>query len=135
MAKAYKIKTYYTWSSMKTRCLNSNYSKYHRYGGRGIKICEKWMSFQGFYEDMGDKPDGLSLDRIDNNGDYCKENCKWSSNREQTNNTSRNIFIKYNGYNLSLRNWAEKLGIKRSTLAQRYYVYKWSIERCLSLQG
>jgi len=75
------------WNSMIQRCTNPNNSRFESYGGRGIKVCERWLnSFSNFYEDMGDKPKGLSLDREDNDGPYCKNNCRWATREEQNNN-------------------------------------------------
>jgi len=74
------------WMGIKARCLNPNNNAYHNYGGRGITVCEKWKDFLGFYEDMGDRPEGLQIDRIDNDDGYCKENCRWVTPKENCNN-------------------------------------------------
>lgn len=82
--------TYSSWCAMKGRCLNPNNHKYKDYGGRGITVCNEWVnSFESFLADMGEKPFGLSIDRLDVNGPYCKSNCKWSTPKEQANNKRR----------------------------------------------
>jgi len=82
---------YNSWGNMIQRCTNKNHNNYKLYGGRGITVCDRWLeSFENFYEDMGLRPKGTSLDRKDNDGNYCKENCKWSTQKEQCNNTRRN---------------------------------------------
>ena len=85
--KGYTRKSSYSsWYNMKTRCLNANSPRYKDYGGRGISVCEEWLSFKGFYKDMGDRPKGMSLERIDVNGNYESSNCKWADNFEQGRN-------------------------------------------------
>ena len=81
-----QTREYFSWVAMKQRCTNRNHNSYHNYGGRGIRICKRWRLFELFYKDMGNRPDGHSLDRINNNGNYNKLNCKWSSRMEQNSN-------------------------------------------------
>jgi len=80
---------YRIWQNIKTRCFNKNCHDYLNYGGRGITVCDRWLEFKNFYEDMGDRPEGLSLDRIDNDGNYEPGNCRWTTFREQRMNQRR----------------------------------------------
>jgi hypothetical protein len=130
----YQSPIYKSWSNMKTRCTNPKYNQYHRYGGRNISYCKKWETFKGFYEDMGESYiKGSQLDRIDNDANYSKENCKWSTPIEQANNRHTNKFITYQGKTQTIEQWVRELGLKSSTVRQRYYVYKMPIEKCFSL--
>jgi len=115
----YNSPIYRVWRSMKDRCLNKNHLAYGEYGGRGINICEKWIKFEGFYEDMGDRPTNKSLDRIDNDKGYYKENCKWSTQKEQSNNKRNNHLITFKGKTQNVTQWSEELGINRETLYGR----------------
>jgi len=96
----YKSPTYMSWKKMKDRCLNPNHMHYHTYGGRGINICDKWMSFEGFFEDMGEMPEkGYSVDRINSDGNYTKENCRWIPRNHQQKNRRKSsewIYTKTN---------------------------------------
>lgn len=83
--------TYLTWAGMKQRCLNPKHKQYQDYGGRGIKICKRWMKFEQFLKDMGVRPDGLTLDRINVDGSYCKRNCRWADKITQANNKRKHF--------------------------------------------
>lgn len=123
---------YKIWGSMIQRCVNPNSGGYENYGGRGIGVCERWRkSFVAFKEDMGDRPtDQHSLDRIDNNAGYCKENCRWSTKSEQARNTRQNRNFSIDGETLTLAEWCERHSIKRATVVDRLR-RGWGIERAL----
>jgi len=122
---------YRIWHMMLQRCTNANNGKFKNYGGRGITVCEKWQDFKGFYADMGDRPEGMTLDRIDNEKGYFKANCRWASRKQQSNNRSNNLLITYQGKKQTLQMWADELGLKKSTLINRVK-RGWTIERALS---
>lgn len=129
----YQAKIYRAWADMKKRCNNPMATHYEHYGGRGITYCKKWEKFEGFLSDMEQGHDNeLWLDRIDNQSGYSKKNCRWATKIEQANNKRNNRYIRFKGKSMTISRWAEKIGIKRSTLSQRYYVYKWSIKKCLT---
>lgn len=111
--------TYNTWEKMKGRCNNLNDDRYKDYGGRGIKICKKWHKFEGFLEDMGRRPSGMTIDRVDNDGNYEKKNCIWATPKKQSRNKRNNRMIKYRGETRCLISWAESLGINYDTLRKR----------------
>jgi hypothetical protein len=114
----YGKKAYRAWGAMIQRCYNPNAAHYDRYGGRGITVSDDWKDFQKFYADMGD-PDGLTLDRIDNNKGYSKENCQWATRKEQTRNRSNTVTYEHDGLALTLDEWSEKLGVSRECLRGR----------------
>lgn len=116
---------------MKQRCLNKNNPRWYSYGGRGIKVCKRWMDFTKFYADMGNPPDNMTLDRINNNGNYTPDNCKWSDAIEQQNNMRTNHFVTYKNKTKTVSQWAIYLGINKSTLSKRLS-RGWSTKRALS---
>ena len=136
MARLHKYSNnplYGVWNNLKNRCTLSNLKDWKTYGGKGISYDSRWESFENFKDDMSPTyKAGLSLDRIDNDKGYSKENCRWATWLEQNNNKTNNRRFFYNNKLLTLTQWAKELGVNRSRLSQRYYVYKWSIERILT---
>ena len=120
------------WRSMLYRCNNKKSQMYKNYGGRGIMVCDEWNDFGVFKNDMiSGYKQGLSIDRVDINSNYCKDNCRWATSLEQAQNTTRTRLFTLNGMSMTLTSWAKKLNKNRSTLSQRYYVYHWPIEKTL----
>lgn len=98
------------WTCMRSRCNNKNATDYHLYGGRGIRVCDRWSSFKLFLEDMGYCPKNCTLDRKDVDGPYCKENCRWATSDEQSNNKRTTVFVTFGGKTLSIAQWARHNG-------------------------
>lgn len=124
-------KTHGIWMSMRQRCLNPNNPAYINYGGRGITIDAAWDKFEQFLADMGEAPDGMSIERINNNSGYTPANCKWATRVEQGRNTRRCRTISYNGKTQTLGEWADEYGINRQTLSKRLD-NGWDIKRALT---
>ena len=125
--------TYNSWSAMIQRCNNINNISYNNYGGKGIKVCEDWYTdFNSFLKDMGERPRGMSIDRILVSGNYEKNNCKWSTEKEQQNNKTNNVLLLYKGETKTISEWSDKLSIKYTTLYSRLFEYNWSIEKSFS---
>lgn len=123
---------YIAWSNMKQRCSDPNYKEFHLYGGRGIKVCDRWIgSFTNFFEDMGKTPIGSEIDRINNDGHYSPENCRWTTAKVNCRNRRTTRFITHNGETLSVEDWAEKVGVSGSVIRQRLDRQKWSVEKTL----
>lgn len=112
-----KTPTYYVWQNMRERCSSLAHKNYKDYGGRGISVCERWQnSFANFLADMGEKPKGLSLDRINNDGNYCPENCRWVDAKLQNRNKGASGLVEFRGEWRHLKEWSEVLGIDYSKL-------------------
>ena len=125
-------RTYDTWRSIKERCCNPSSKDWANYGGRGISICDQWnLSFTNFLADMGERPEGMSIDRIDNNAGYTKENCRWASQITQGNNRRTCVYIDFNGKSQSIADWSREVGIERKTLEYRIRT-GWDAERALT---
>jgi len=115
------------WNSMNVRCKNPSHKFFHRYGGRGIKICERWSEFVNFYADMGPRPTKFhSLDRIDNNLGYSPENCRWVTQRMQKVNQERTVMISHNGKTQCMMDWSIETGISHAVIWHRINKLGWS---------
>lgn len=113
--RAYRI-----WVGMHTRCSDKCAGRARKnYFEKGIRVCDKWKSFEAFYADMGEPPHGMSLDRIDGSMGYSPENCRWATPKEQANNTAANFNVSYQGRTMTVSQWAEELGVKANTLLYR----------------
>ena len=123
---------YISWQTMKARCYNKNNDHYKNWGGRGIAVCDKWKnSFENFYEDMGKRPAGTTLDRINNDKGYSPENCRWATMKQQENNRRNNHLITYNGKTMTISQWSERLNFKKHIIGERLK-RGWSVEKALT---
>ncbi len=125
-----ETKIYDVWSKMRSRCLNKNDKRFSDYGGRGIKICKRWDRFENFLKDMGDRPEGRQIDRIDNDGNYEPSNCRWATRKENSSNKRNSVILKCGGIKKTMSEWSRILGIKHSTLQWR--VKTWGIKKALT---
>lgn len=130
---SHKLPEYPIWCAMKRRCLSKASHAYKDYGGRGITVCERWQrSFADFLADMGPRPGPLvTLDRIDNDGNYEPGNCRWATRSEQARNRRSCIILEFNGERLTLVDWAERYGMERYQLEHRVRL-GWPLERALA---
>lgn len=125
--------TYCSWTMMRQRCLNPNHHAYKNYGGRGIKICQEWSRFEAFLKDMGERVSvEMTIERIDSNGNYCPENCRWTPRSDQPKNTRTNLKITFRGETKNIAEWARNLNMNPSTLRDRIQKNGWSVERAFT---
>jgi hypothetical protein len=128
---AYKTAVYKVWHAMIQRCRNPNDPGWSDYGGRGIAVCASWLQFANFIADMGERPKGGTLDRIDVNGPYSPTNCRWASSLEQVNNRRNNRRIAFQGEELTISEWARRAGLSTPGLTHRLDA-GWRIEDALT---
>lgn len=126
-------KVYKIWSSMLQRCNNENDKYFYNYGGRGIKVCERWSNFENFFKDMGSPKKRMTLDRINNDENYSPENCQWVDRFVQMRNTRRTVIIEFDGKKQCLKDWAKDIGINPMTLYRR--IQKWPLEKALTTKS
>lgn len=122
---------YESWYDMRRRVFKKNRPNYRWYGAKGITICDEWLSFDTFYSDMGKRPEGTSLDRIDNTKGYCKENCRWATSKQQSRNRSTNLHVTYNGKDYVLPDLCDELCVSYELVRQRVW-RGWNIEEAVT---
>jgi hypothetical protein len=127
-------RTHRIWRAMRTRCTNANAPQYRRYGGRGITICERWDVFANFYADMGPAQDGMSIDRINPNGNYEPGNCRWATNKQQSRNKrpENHRLLTFNGRTQCLTAWCDELQLSSSAVEQRIDKLGWTVNESLT---
>ena len=125
-----RTRTYSSWTNMRDRCLNPRNPRYDDYGGRGIRICKRWLTFENFLADMGTRPANTTIGRINNDKGYYPANCRWETKAEQYGNMRSNHFVSWNGETKSIGAWARLLGVKQNTLLYRIR-RGWRIERVM----
>lgn len=126
-----KLPEYKIWKNMRNRCYNQHNHKYSRYGGRGICVCKRWDDFWAFYHDMGKRPHGMTLDRIDVNGNYEPNNCRWADIKTQNNNRTTTIKVRIGDTIKSVKEWADIYGISDLTVRDRFY-RGWDIVKAIT---
>ena len=120
------------WTDIRERCENPNAVRFARYGGRGIKLCRRWQDFRNFLADMAPTyEDGLTIDRIDNDGDYEPSNCQWATAKDQSRNRSNTVFVMWKGEERKLAELAEEFGLTPATVRNRIALHGWSVEKAL----
>ena len=123
---------WHSWMAMRQRCHYPSSINYPNYGGRGIKVCDRWMnSFEAFYKDMGPRPEGMSLERVDNDKDYSPDNCTWATTPEQGTNQRTNRLITHDGETLTMMQWSRRTGLSKHVIYRRLKK-GWSIEKTLT---
>ena len=131
----YESPTYRSWKMMRVRCHREADKQYKDYGGRGIAVCPQWHRFENFLADMGERPEGTTLDRIDVDGDYTPENCRWADDRTQRRNRRDNRVVEYLGERMTLVEACERSGVEYNRAKDRLLRYGWTAERTFSELG
>lgn len=129
-----QTKTHRAWNAMLSRCRNKNVKNYKDYGGRGISVCERWLKFENFLSDMGEAPSGLTLDRINVNGDYEPGNCRWADWKTQQLNRRNNHWITFGGRTMTITQWEKEAGFPQGKISQRMK-HGWTLERAITAKS
>lgn len=123
---------YWVWADMKGRCQNPAHRSFANYGGRGIYVCDRWQTFSQFAVDMLPRPEGGMLDRIDNDGPYSPENCRWASRQEQNSNRRNCIYVEHSGEQVTLKEYCRREGVAYRAIVKRIKDRNWPIAKALN---
>ncbi len=123
---------YQSWYAMIQRCTNPNHKNWKSYGGRGITVCKRWLKFKNFLEDMKECPSELTIERNDKNGNYCPENCRWATRKEQARNKRNSRYVTYKGKRWLFIELCEKYKMPYNIVYSRYYIHGWTLKRALT---
>jgi len=126
-------KEYFVWKTMRQRCENPNNKSYKNYGARGISVCTRWENFANFFEDMGDCPKGMTLERLDNDKGYYPENCRWETRATQSRNKRNVLLVRYKGEDRLFCDVVADEGVSRKAVYQRYVTQGWTLERSIEV--
>lgn len=124
--------TYNSWAAMRQRCEYPSHIEYKRYGARGIKVCERWHKFENFLADMGERPEGTTIDRKESDGDYTPDNCRWATKLVQANNSRSNHYLEFNGKIQTLSDWAREYGHLNGQVIAKRLRRGWSVEMAIT---
>lgn len=124
---------FWVWADMRSRCRNPNHSQYKNYGGRGIAVCERWETFATFEHDMGPRPEGMMLDRTDNDGPYAPGNCRWATRKEQNSNRRNCIYVDLDGQTVTLREYCRRRELPYRPIVKRIQDRNWPVDLALSV--
>jgi hypothetical protein len=127
-----RSREYWVWADMKGRCSNPNHQAYPNYGGRGIYVCERWMTFANFAEDMLPRPEGAMLDRVNNDGPYSPDNCRWATRAEQNSNRRNCIYVRHGGETVTLKEYCRRESLNYRPIVKRIQDRGWPIEIAIS---
>lgn len=126
-------RVFWVWCDMRRRCTSPKHRGFKNYGGRGITFCERWALYSNFCADMGERPEGGMLERIDNDGPYSPENCRWATRQEQNSNRRNCIYVEYQGEKMTLKEASRRAGLPYRRVHKRIKDHGWTIEMALSL--
>lgn len=124
---------FWVWCDMRARCQKPNHKAYKDYGGRGITVCDRWLVFANFTADMGERPEGGMIDRVDNDGPYSPDNCRWATRKEQNSNRRNCIYVDHNGEQVTLREYCRRKSINYRPIVKRIQNLNWPLDLALTV--